>query len=166
MRRLPTIVAFAFVAGCAALDKPRVGEHSDDDTAMAIAKAFDPLEAGLARARAEQRDVLVLIAPEVHCCAEPGRVLTPALDPWRKDARLQSLSSRFVVVELTESAAHAFFERYGPDGNRADGSPSAWPRNPRPMPGAYRLAPTGQAIGSVALDEFESRERLIALLAN
>jgi len=71
-----------------------------------------------------------------------------------------------VVVELPEESMYAFFERCLPEGNRAVSAPSISMRNPRPNPGAYRLAPSGVSTACVALDDCDARERLIALLAN
>jgi hypothetical protein len=86
MHRLELLSILLVAAGCAATDPAPAQSVSP-----VLNVSCDALDAALARAKAEQRDVLVLIAPAVRCCAEPGRVLTPALDVWRKDAHLQSL---------------------------------------------------------------------------
>ena len=163
--RLALLLTISLAAGCSAT-APTPPVARVDDAAPAINAQFDQLGVALSRAAAEQRSVLVLIAPAVRCCAEPGRTLTPALDLWRNDAELQRLSSRFVVVELTEDSLYSFLERCGREGYLADSLSPAWFNDSRPMPGAYRVAPDGKVIGSTALDTSDARERLLALLAN
>ena len=156
LKQLRLSILLVTAAGCAT---PRAPELRSDVAECSLIP-LDAFDEALARAAAEHREMLVLAAPAVRCCAAVGQVLTPALDVWRNDDELQTLSSRFVVVELPEDMAYSFFERCIPwTADRLEFT------NPRPIPGAFRVAACGRVLARVPLDTFDARERLREMLA-